>query len=96
VARELTKVHQEFLRGTAREVVDQLGEPRGEFTIMVGPAEITNDLPLVSVSDQQLAAEFGHNTEHMGLGRREAVSTLARKYRRPAREVYAAIERGKK
>jgi hypothetical protein len=32
----------------------------------------------------------------MGLGRREAIASLARKYGRPAREVYAAIERGRK
>jgi len=96
VGRELTKVHQEFLRGTSQEVAARLGEPRGEFTVIVGPAVNTNEMAAPAVSDEQLADEFGHNTENMGLGRREAVSTLARKYGRPAREVYAAIERGKK
>ncbi len=59
VARELTKVHQEFLRGTARELVDALGEPRGEFTVIVGPADKSNDLGEIQVSDQQLVDEFG-------------------------------------
>lgn len=96
VGRELTKVHQEFLRGTARELAERIGEPRGEFTVIVGPEEIVREKPESPVSDEQLAHEFGHNTETMGLGRREAITSLARKYGRPAREVYAAIERGRK
>jgi len=96
VGRELTKMHQEFLRGTAQEVAARLGEPRGEFTVIVGPNTIANETVAAAVSDEQLSNEFGHNTEIVGLGRREAVSTLALKYGRPAREVYAAIERGKK
>jgi 16S rRNA (cytidine1402-2'-O)-methyltransferase len=95
VARELTKMHQQFLRGTAKEVLQQLGTPRGEYTVMVGPVK-TADIGHLPVSDELLAAEFGHNTEIIGLDRRQAVSTLARKYGRPAREVYAAIERTKR
>jgi 16S rRNA (cytidine1402-2'-O)-methyltransferase len=38
VARELTKVHEEILRGTAAEVRAQLREPvRGEVTLVVAP-----------------------------------------------------------
>ncbi len=39
VARELTKVHEEFLRGSAQEVAEQLtGEKtRGEFVILIAP-----------------------------------------------------------
>ena len=36
VARELTKLHEEVLRGTAAEVLEALGEPvRGEITLVV-------------------------------------------------------------
>jgi 16S rRNA (cytidine1402-2'-O)-methyltransferase len=96
VGRELTKVHQEFLRGTAHELADRCGDPRGEFTVIVGPAENAPETTRSPVSDEQLADEFGHTTETMGLGRRQAITTLARKYGRPARDVYAAIERGRK
>jgi 16S rRNA (cytidine1402-2'-O)-methyltransferase len=39
VARELTKVHEEVLRGTAAEVLGALGDPpRGEFTLVISGA----------------------------------------------------------
>src|SRR5438874_4858601 len=42
VARELTKIHEEFLRGTAAQVLDVVksrGEMKGEIVLMIGPAE---------------------------------------------------------
>ena len=96
VGRELTKIHQEFLRGTAREVAQRLEAPRGEFTVVVGPPEPASRMEPPPVSDEQLAAEFGQGTETTGLRRREAVARLARRYGRRVRDVYAAIERGKK
>jgi 16S rRNA (cytidine1402-2'-O)-methyltransferase len=42
VAREVTKLHEEFLRGRAREVLDQLksrGEVKGEITLLIAKAE---------------------------------------------------------
>jgi 16S rRNA (cytidine1402-2'-O)-methyltransferase len=41
IARELTKVHEEFLRGTADKVLEKLqshGEVKGEITLLVSPA----------------------------------------------------------
>jgi 16S rRNA C1402 (ribose-2'-O) methylase RsmI len=95
VARELTKLHQEFVRGTSKEVVQQLVNPRGEYTVVVGPVKHI-EIGHVAISDELMAAEFGHSTEICGLDRRQAISTLARKYGRPAREIYAAIERAKR
>jgi 16S rRNA (cytidine1402-2'-O)-methyltransferase len=95
VGRELTKVHQEFLRGTSRDVLDRLESSKGEFTIVVGPrlpAERPAELP----SDALVAREFGLMTDVVAGSRRAAIAAVARKYGRPTREVYAAIERAKK
>lgn len=94
VGRELTKLHQEFLRGTASEVSQRLSEPKGEFTIIVGPRSDAR-LTLETPDDETLAVEFGYLAETPGLGRRAALATIARKYGRPTREIYAAVERAK-
>jgi len=43
VARELTKLHEEFVRGTATEVAARYAaqRPKGEITIVIAPAEAT-------------------------------------------------------
>jgi 16S rRNA (cytidine1402-2'-O)-methyltransferase len=95
VGRELTKVHQEFIRGTAGAILERLGEPKGEFTVVVGPLGTECAQPVLP-DDQALALEFGHIANN-GVGdRRAAIAAVARKYGRPTREVYAAIERAKK
>ena len=52
MARELTKIHEEFLRGTAGEVLEVLkkrGEIKGEITLLIGPAS-NRESPAGSVS----------------------------------------------
>ena len=41
VARELTKIHEEFFRGTAREASKYFSgkKVRGEFVVMLGPSK---------------------------------------------------------
>ena len=38
VCRELTKLHEEVLRGSLGELVAALGEPRGEYVVVIGGA----------------------------------------------------------
>ncbi|QNQ81437.1 16S rRNA (cytidine(1402)-2'-O)-methyltransferase [Lactobacillus sp. PV034] len=40
-ARELTKIHEEFIRGSVKEVIDYFdqNDPRGEFVVLVSPNE---------------------------------------------------------
>jgi len=98
VGRELTKRHQEFLRGSAEAVVDQLSEARGEITVVVGPLN-TSDM----LNDQERAGDavanavvlFGQLTNN-GRSRRAALTEAARTFSVPARVVYAAVEEAKK
>jgi 16S rRNA (cytidine1402-2'-O)-methyltransferase len=95
LGRELTKVHQEFRRGTASELLAALGPPKGEFTVVVGPAIPIDETPEMP-GDDDVAREFGETAKYKGLGRREALGVLARKYGKSTREIYAAVERAKR
>jgi 16S rRNA (cytidine1402-2'-O)-methyltransferase len=95
VGRELTKLHQECQFGTAHSLVTSLKELRGEFTVVVGPPDNSNINSDISVSDEAIADEFGRVTEIYGLTRRQAIADVAVRLGRPAREVYAAVERAK-
>jgi len=96
LARELTKVHQEFLRGTAAELAERLMEPRGEFTVIVGPAPTMLNTNEMQLTDDDIVHEFGRITESMGGSRRQAITEVARRSGRSAKDVYSTIERAKK
>jgi 16S rRNA (cytidine1402-2'-O)-methyltransferase len=95
VGREITKLHQEFIRGTAKELVGRIAKARGEFTVVVGPALELNEDSKTQATDDTIVDYFWHSTEHCGLSRRAAINAVAKKYRRPAREVYALVEQAK-
>ena len=96
LARELTKVHQEFIRGTAPQLLHHLNDPRGEFTIIVGPPVNTPEEKALSVSDDDVVREFWRLTESGRASRREAVRLVAEGSGRSSRDVYSVIERAKK
>jgi 16S rRNA (cytidine1402-2'-O)-methyltransferase len=90
VAREVTKIHEEFLRGTLVELRDAARKraPRGEITLLIGPAvegEI-QAVPAASLKQrvEQLEAESGLDRKaalkqaarERGLGKREAYKQL--------------------
>jgi 16S rRNA (cytidine1402-2'-O)-methyltransferase len=94
VARELTKVHQELLRGTAAELAASLDHARGEVTVVVGPAK-EPQRPQGSADERLITAEFRALTSNERFSRRAAVSQLAERFELPSREIYAIIERHK-
>lgn len=92
VARELTKVHEEFLRGTAAEVraaLERCGSVRGEITLLVGRGEAPRR---ASSAACDLREEL-EKLEREGLSRMEAIKKIAREHGLPKREVYRAAER---
>jgi 16S rRNA (cytidine1402-2'-O)-methyltransferase len=84
VARELTKIHEEFLRGTAAEVRGELASRdsvKGEITLLIGKATAPppDDTPL----EEAVGA-----LERVGIPRMEAIKQVARRRGLPKREVY--------
>jgi 16S rRNA (cytidine1402-2'-O)-methyltransferase len=94
VARELTKVHEQLVRGSSQDVLGQLTEWRGEFTVVVGP-QTEQGVGDSLTTDADLLSEFRQLTEIRGLHRRVALMQLAAKHRRSHRDLYAMVERHK-
>ena len=77
VARELTKIHEEFLRGPASEVVTQLGKGtvKGEVTVLVGLPEG----PIrYSADNHPLHADLERVMTERGLDLKAALKAVAR------------------
>jgi 16S rRNA (cytidine1402-2'-O)-methyltransferase len=95
VVRELSKIHEEVVRGPISSVLDRLSAPRGEITIVLAPWS-GEDVPERQPTDRDIFEAFGQMTESAGLGRRQILAALAGRLRMPVNAVYAAIERAKK
>ena len=84
VGRELTKLHEEFLRGSAQEIYDRLSvraSIKGEITIAIGRSDEKE-----SVEDPLQEVERLQTEE--GLERMEAIKAVAKRLGLPKREVY--------
>lgn len=88
VARELTKLHEEFLRGTAKEIRAELAarpSVKGEITLLLGkPAEsaATDDTPI---------EEAVRKAESLGLSRMDAIKHVAKERGLAKRDVYRKL-----
>jgi 16S rRNA (cytidine1402-2'-O)-methyltransferase len=95
LARELTKRHEELVKGPISAVLQRLGEPRGEITLVVSGAVDPHLTRPPFPGDEALATELGQIAKQFGLDRRAALARLASKYDLPVNEAYRAIERAK-
>jgi 16S rRNA (cytidine1402-2'-O)-methyltransferase len=85
VCRELTKVHEEVVRGTAVEVAGRFAEaPKGEITLVVGPAVVGLD----SVDEEAALTVVGELVA-AGLARRQASELVARLTGVPRNRLYS-------
>jgi 16S rRNA (cytidine1402-2'-O)-methyltransferase len=96
LGRELTKVHEELVRGSITLVLSRLVEPRGEFVVAVMVPDPSHQEVLVPPDASQLWSEFCDMTNNGGSTRRQAIASLSRKYRMSAGSVYDMVEEAKK
>jgi len=87
VAREMTKIHEEFIRGTAGQILDQLrgrDTVRGEITLLVGKSSKPTipNVPIERAMEQQVST---------GMSRMDAMKAIARERGISKREVYERV-----
>ncbi len=96
VARELTKLHEEFLRGTVAEVRQVLASRdtvRGEITLLVqAPAERAAQGE-ASASKERIADRVARIVAEAAVDEKEALKRLARELGQSKSELYRELQR---
>lgn len=87
VGRELTKVYEEFLRGTPKEILQtwEGKPPKGEITLLVeghSPDETNSEQPLME------PREYLEALLEAGMDKKEAIKETAKAFSIPKQEVY--------
>lgn len=92
VARELTKIHEEFFRGSVTQARAHFAEnaPRGEFTLVIAGTTADEQPPVAEAEQWDDARVIATVNELIasGVARTEAVKRIAREANRDRREVY--------
>jgi 16S rRNA (cytidine1402-2'-O)-methyltransferase len=96
VCRELTKLHEEVLRGRLSMVKDLFNEPRGEYVVVANLGLSTNNIASRPPEPDTIMTEFGELTNYGRMSRREAITTLAQRYQLRPNHLYRTLEAFKK
>ena len=91
LAREITKKHEEFLRGTISSMLAYYEDvkPKGEYTLVVGASDSLAENKAELTIDQAVAEVS--RLEKAGLDRKTAIKEVAKSFGFPKREVYNAV-----
>ena len=96
IGRELTKLHEELVRGPIIDILAGTLEERGEFTVVAKIGEMTDNTRPPPCSPYELAIEFGRMTINKLSTKRQAIGVLARRHGLTPNEIYEALEAAKK
>jgi 16S rRNA (cytidine1402-2'-O)-methyltransferase len=90
VARELTKLHEQFIRGVVSEIIAhfEANEPRGEMTLVIGGGREDN---LKAVESISISEEVERLASELGLSRNDAIKQAARSRGLSKREAYQLL-----
>jgi 16S rRNA (cytidine1402-2'-O)-methyltransferase len=95
VAREVTKLHEEFLRGRADEILEELrarGDVKGEITLMIGRApEAAEAAP----ASRNIAARVRELQSAEQLDEKDALKRVAKEFGVSKSEAYRELQRTK-
>ena len=88
LCREMTKLHEEVLRGTAAQLMEQLANKKwiGECTVVIAPGKEET----IEMSDETIKIRFQQLVSE-GLSRKDAIKKLVREAGRPRNEIYKLV-----
>ncbi len=96
VARELTKIHEEFLRGTVadvRGILTARDRIRGEITLLVEIPAADTAASAANPTPEKIADRVARLQSEAGIDEKEALKLLARELGRSKSEIYRELQR---
>ena len=91
IARELTKIHEEFIRGTIVELLDHFKDtvPKGEFTVIVEGCKKEEEIDRVVADEEIYSAVKEYLLQK--LDKKTAMKLVAEKFNLSKRDVYKVL-----
>lgn len=78
IARELTKIHEEFIKGTAKEILEKYTEPKGEHVILIEANPIKQeDEEKLKINNMTIEEHYKYY-ENKGFSKNEIIKKIAK------------------
>ena len=88
LARELTKIHEEFIRDCVSNVLNRIDEIKGEFVILIeGNSESKKDIELINLNNKSLEEHYKYY-EKQGFDKKEIIKKIAKDRNTNKNEIY--------
>ncbi len=86
IARELTKIHEECLRGNITEILEKLKDPKGEFIILL---DMNNNEKKenINIVEKSIEEQYEYYKQK-GLEKKDIIKTIAKNKNVPKNEIY--------
>lgn len=88
LARELTKIHEEFIKGTAKELQEKLESPKGEFVIIIEASKKSTLKEDIEELNNLTLEEHYNFYEEQKLEKKEIIKKIAKDRNINKNEVY--------
>ena len=87
IARELTKIHEEFVRGTANELLQIFDNPKGEFVLIIEKTDKIQDEEKLILQELTLEQHYQYYLKK-GFSRNEIIKRIAKDRNVNKNEIY--------
>ena len=87
LAKEITKIHEDFIFGTASELLERLDNPKGEFVILIEKSNMLETSSLDFLSNLSLQEHYNFYL-NQGLSKNEIIKKIAKDKNVSKNEIY--------
>lgn len=88
LARELTKIHEEFIRDNVSNILEHIKEVKGEFVILIeGNSESQKDIELLKINTKTLEEHYEYY-EKKGFNKKEIIKKISKDRNVNKNEIY--------
>ena len=84
LAREITKIHEEYITGTIQEILQRIGEPKGEFVIIIDKNNEQNE----NIFEDMTLEEHYKYYEKLGYEKKQIIKQIAKDRNVKKDEIY--------
>lgn len=88
LAREITKIHEEFIRGNISNLLEKIQEPKGEYVILLDLNNLENENDDETEISQKTVDEQYKIYEAQGMNKKDIIKQIAKNKNVPKNEIY--------